>query len=94
MTHCYEFTRAAGGKGLVLIFAEGAFENLPFEVRLAAPWVGHGYGKAGELKPAERLQLRDVGYVILRETNMDAQSGHSAWFPKPAAGSRALQQAA
>jgi hypothetical protein len=87
MTYRYEFTRSAGGKGLVLIFAEGAFENLPFEIRLAAPWVGHGYAKAGELKPADRWQLRNVGYVILRETNMGAESAERA-------GIRTLQQAA
>ena len=87
MTYRYEFTRSAGGKGLVLIFAEGAFENLPFEVRLAAPWVGHGYGKAGELKPADRWQLRNVGYVILRESNMGTENAERASI-------RTLQQAA
>lgn len=93
MTHRYEFARSAGGRGLVLIFAEGAFENLPFEIRLAAPWVGRGYGKAGGLKPADRWQLLRVGYVILRETEVAASltetlpAGHSA-------GSRSLQEAA
>ena len=72
MTHRYEFARSAGGKGLVLIFAEGAFENLPFEIRLTAPWVGRGYGKAGGLKPADRWQLLRVGYVILREAEVAA----------------------
>lgn len=94
MTHRYEFARSAGGKGLVLIFAEGAFENLPFEVRLTAPWVGHGYGRAGELKPADRWQLRHVGYVILRETDIGAQSAGATRTSGPAAGNRALQEAA
>lgn len=67
MSHRYEFTRAAGEKSLILIFTEGAFESLPFEVRLAARWTGHGYGSITELKPADRRALLSSGYAIVRE---------------------------
>jgi hypothetical protein len=72
MTHRYEFARAAGEKGLVLIFAEDAFESLPFEVRLSAPWAGRFYGEVGELKPSDRQQLQHAGYLILREAELSA----------------------
>jgi hypothetical protein len=67
MSHRYEFTRAAGDKSLILIFAEGTFESLPFEVRLTAPWTGFGYGNVAELKSAERRALLDAGYAIIRD---------------------------
>jgi hypothetical protein len=70
MSHRYEFARAAGEKNLMLIFPEGAFESLPFEIRLAAPWTGHGYGKITELKPFDRRQLLEVGYAILRQVTV------------------------
>jgi hypothetical protein len=67
MSHRYEFSRAAGENGLMLIFTEGTFENLPFEVRLAARWTGLGYGSIAELKTADRRALLAVGYAIVRE---------------------------
>jgi hypothetical protein len=78
MTHRYEFARAAREKGLLLLFPEGAFESLPFEVRLSAPWTGRFYGKVGDLKPADQQQLRHVGYIILREADMGGQSAVTA----------------
>ena len=68
MSHRYEFARAAGEKNLVLIFTEGLFESLPFEVRLAACWTGHGYGNVTELKAADRRALLGSGYAIMHET--------------------------
>jgi hypothetical protein len=94
MTLRYEFARAAGGKDLLLIFAEGAFESLPFEIRLSAPWTGHGYGEVGDLKSADRWQLRHVGYVVLRETDMAEQSVGARYRAGPAAGNRLFQEAA
>jgi hypothetical protein len=73
MSHRYEFTRAAGEKSLMLIFAEGAFESLPFEVRLHARWTGHGYRDLAELKPADRRALLATGYAIVRETLAEAE---------------------
>lgn len=67
MSTRYEFARSGREKSLLLVFPEGTFEGLPFEVRLAAPWVGHGYGEVGALKPAERWQYHQQGYAILRE---------------------------
>lgn len=67
MSTRYEFARSGRESSLFLIFPEGAFENLPFEVRLTAPWVGCGFGLLGELKHAVRWQFQSLGYVILRE---------------------------
>jgi len=63
----YEYARASGKQNLLLIFPEGAFENLPFEIRLHAPWTGCDYGLISELKPGQRAELRRFGYVIVRD---------------------------
>ena len=67
MSGRYEYARSGREKSVLLIFPEGTFEALPFEVRLAAPWVGHGLGSLGELKAADRWQFHQLGYAILRE---------------------------
>jgi hypothetical protein len=85
MSFRYEFTRAAGKKNLVLIFPEGQFENLPFEIRLAAPWVGDFYAATSDLKPADRWQLRHVGYLITRESEFGYQSARTIAPVEPAA---------
>ncbi len=81
MSHRYEFTRAAGEKSLILIFAEGAFENLPFEVRLHARWTGHGYRDLAELKPADRRALLATGYAIVREAEIEASAACAVHSP-------------
>lgn len=72
MSSRYEFARSGREKSLLLIFPEGAFEALPFEVRLAAPWVGQGYGSIDALKAADRWQMHRTGYVMLREAQIEA----------------------
>jgi hypothetical protein len=72
MSHRYEFTRAAGEKGLILIFTEGSFESLPFEVRLSARWTGLGYGEIAELKMVDRRALLAHGYAVVREAAAEA----------------------
>lgn len=67
MSGRYEYARSGREKSVMLIFAEGTFEGLPFEVRLAAPWVGHGYGKISDLKPSDRRHFHQLGYAVLRE---------------------------
>ena len=84
MSHRYELTRAAGEKSLILIFTEGTFESLPFEVRLHARWTGYGYGNLAELKPADRRALLSAGYAIVREA---AENGASV----PAGGDADMQ---
>lgn len=68
MSDRFEFAHAAGKNPFSLIFAEGTFETLPFEIRLFAPWTGRYFGRICDLKPAQRWELSRLGYTILRET--------------------------
>jgi hypothetical protein len=63
----YEFARSGRDRSLLLLFPEGSFDSLPFEVRLAKPWTGKGYGELAALKPADRVQYQRLGYVMVRE---------------------------
>jgi hypothetical protein len=67
MTKRYESTRTSGDEPMTLIFPEGAFETLPFEIRLLAAWTGCSYGSMASLKPAQRAELARQGYTILRD---------------------------
>lgn len=78
MSDRYEFARSGRDKSLLLIFAEGRFEGLPFEIRLAAPWTGNGYGALAALKPADRWRFHQQGYLMLRETTELAGSAFEA----------------
>lgn len=40
MTECYETTRSRSEASLMLIFPEGTWDILPFELRLLRPWYG------------------------------------------------------
>lgn len=62
----YETTSTNGPEPMTLIFPEGGYEALPFEVRLAAPWVDCSYGDMASLKPAYRLELLRQGYLIIK----------------------------
>lgn len=64
----YESTQSPGADPMTLIFPEGAFESLPFEIRLMGPWFGCSYGEIAALKPAYRGELLRQGYAVLRET--------------------------
>jgi hypothetical protein len=63
----FEMTHTSGDHPMTLIFLEGAFESLPYEIRLMAPWFGCGFGDIASLKPANREELRRHGYLVLRE---------------------------
>lgn len=96
MSTRYEYARSGREKSLLLVFPEGTFEGLPFEVRLAAPWVGHGYGEISALKPADRWQFHQLGYAILREAQSEqheASAGNDTLAPAISEGD-ALRQAA
>ena len=69
MSDRYEYARSGREKSLLLIFPEGLFEGLPFEVRLAAPWTGRGFGDLAALKPGDRHHFMSRGYAILREAS-------------------------
>jgi hypothetical protein len=69
----YESTQTPGSphtpgvEPMTLIFPEGTFESLPFEIRLMGPWFGCSYGDIAALKPVHRGELLRQGYAVLRE---------------------------
>ncbi len=66
MIHRYEATYSTGEVPKTLIFPEGTFEALPFEVRLMGPWYGCQYIDGKTLKPAHRYEIMRQGYTVLR----------------------------
>lgn len=66
MAKQYEITRSAANKQLQLVYPAGQFENLPFEVRLHAPWVGCDPIAPDSLRAEQRVELARQGYAILR----------------------------
>jgi hypothetical protein len=67
MTTRYESTQTLGAAPLTLIFPEGTFEALPYEIRLMGPWFGCSYGDIASLKPAHRGEMLRRGYALIRE---------------------------
>ena len=67
MTTRYESTQTPGAEPMTLIFLEGGYEALPYEIRLMGPWCGCSFGDIASLKPAHRGELLRQGYVVLRE---------------------------
>ena len=67
MTERFEAARSAGQEPMTLIFSAGAYEALPFEVRLMGPWYGCLYIDGESLKHAQRNEIARQGYTILRE---------------------------
>jgi hypothetical protein len=63
----FEYVRSGKEQSLVLLFPPGGWDGVPYEVRLAAPWVGSGFGAIASLGPADRWQYRTLGYAIVRE---------------------------
>ena len=94
MSGRYEYARSGREKSVLLIFPEGTFEGLPFEVRLAAPWVGHGYGDLSQLKPSDRWHYHQLGYAILREASEVAPAVEPEQTAPVHQGHADLQQAA
>ena len=68
MTKRYEMTRTHGDEPMTLIFPEGTFETLPFEVRLQGPWYGCSYCDMDSLRPGQRIEILREGYTIMRDT--------------------------
>lgn len=66
MAKQYEITRSAANKQLQLVYPAGMFENLPFEVRLHAPWVGCETIDASSLRPKQRVEIEGQGYAIIQ----------------------------
>jgi hypothetical protein len=70
MTTRYESTHVTGDDPMTLIFPEGMYETVPYEIRLLGPWCGCSFGDMASLKPAQRADIFRQGYTIVREASM------------------------
>jgi len=70
MSNRYEATHSTGTEPMMLVFPEGCYEALPFEVRLMGPWYGCRYIDGRTLKPAQRVEIMRQGYTLLRDGEM------------------------
>jgi hypothetical protein len=66
MAKQYEITRSKANKHLQLVYPEGMFETLSFEVRLHAPWIGCEIVDARSLRPQQRVEIESQGYTIIQ----------------------------
>ena len=64
MTERYESTRSRGGASRMLIFPEGSWESLPFEIRLLEPWHGSEFLDRASLTARQCLDIAGRGYSI------------------------------
>ena len=70
MTKRYEIVRSSDNPSLVLIFPEGTWESLPFEIRLLRPWYESEFCDRnslcdrGSLTPTQHLDIATQGYCI------------------------------
>ena len=70
MTKCYEIVRSSDNPSLLLIFLEGSWESLPFEIRLLRPWYEREFCdrnslcERGSLTATQHLDIAAQGYCI------------------------------
>ena len=64
MTECYESTRSRGAASLILIFPEGTWESLPFEIRLLHPWHGSEFLDRTSLTARQCFDIAGRGYSL------------------------------
>jgi hypothetical protein len=67
MTKRYEATQLISSELRTLIFPEGMYDALPFEIRMLGPWSGCSYGDMASLKPALRAEIDAKGYAVVHE---------------------------
>jgi hypothetical protein len=67
MTKRYEIARAPDDPPLVLIFLEGSWESLPFEIRLLRPWYISEFCDRHSLTAHQRLDIATQGYCITHQ---------------------------
>ena len=65
MTKRYEITHVPGEASLRLIFPEGAWESLPFEIRLLRPWQGSEFCDRTSLTAQQHLEIAWRGYSVV-----------------------------
>jgi hypothetical protein len=64
MTARYETTRSQGDAPLMLIFAEGTWDSLPFEIRLLRPWYGGEVVDSCVITARQCIEIANWGYCI------------------------------
>jgi CheY-like chemotaxis protein len=64
MTKRYEILRSPDDPPLVLIFLEGSWESLPFEVRLLCPWYESEFRDGSGISATQRSEIAALGYCI------------------------------
>jgi hypothetical protein len=99
MIQRYEITHARGEAPLVLIFPEGKWESLPFEIRLLRPWYGSAFCDRASLTAQQRLEIAWQGYSVVAQaagvlSTGKAQRSAAAFPPAAAASATALTFAA
>jgi hypothetical protein len=83
MTKRYEIARSSDDPPLMLIFFEGSWEDLPFEIRLLRPWYESEFCDRDSLTASQRLDIDTQGYCIA-DQHTKAHQNHGARMP-PAA---------
>jgi hypothetical protein len=78
MIQRYEITHARGEAPLVLIFPEGKWESLPFEIRLLRPWYGSAFCDRASLTAQQRLEIAWQGYSVVAQAAGAPSTGTGA----------------
>jgi hypothetical protein len=73
MNKRYEVVSSSCEPSLKLIFLEGMWESLPFEIRLWRPWRGGTHCNESVLTSLQRKEIAQRGYSI----------GHAAFLSEP-----------
>jgi hypothetical protein len=90
MAERYETTRSRGETPLKLIFLEGTWERLPFEVRLSRAWYGSEvYGRTG-ITANQQSEIARRGYCITQVEPVEIDQPGIGNFKSRAATSRIL----
>jgi hypothetical protein len=79
MAKRYEIVRSSDDPPLMLIFLEGSWESLPFEIRLLRPWYESEFCDRHSLTANQRLDIATQGYCIAdrHETAHQMRAAHT-----------------
>jgi hypothetical protein len=80
MAKRYEIARSSSEPPLMLIFPEGSWESLPFEIRLLCPWHESEFRDGGRLTARQRSEIAARGYSI--ENAVDTAKTTTAPSPR------------
>jgi hypothetical protein len=94
MTKRYEITHARGEASLVLIFPQGGWETVPFEIRLLRPWHGSEFCDRSSLSATQRLEIATRGYCVVAQAAdaLGTGAANSGSLPRAAAVSRDIAE--